>query len=225
MHRRLFLAAAGTATLAGGLADSFVRGRSARRPARARAIVAARRRASGALAVPNAVEVNLRYLLSLEADRLLHNFYTGAGLAAEGAGRYGGWEADTIAGHTLGPLPVGDGADPCADRRAGTEAPRRYTSSASWPRCRKHGDGYVGALTRKRKDGTVVDGKEIFPEIMRGEIRSGGFDLNGSWSPLYTLHKLFAGLLDVHAIVRQCRRARGRRRPRRLLRESLRRAG
>ncbi len=65
---------------------------------------------------------------------------------------------------------------------------------------KKRGDGYVGALTRKRKDGTVVDGQEIFTEVMRGEINSGGFDLNGSWSPLYTVHKLFAGLLDVHAL-------------------------
>ena len=32
---------------------------------------------------------------------------------------------------------------------------------------------------------------------MKGEIKSGGFDLNGSLSPLYTVHKLLAGLLDV----------------------------
>jgi DUF1680 family protein len=38
----------------------------------------------------------------------------------------------------------------------------------------------------------------IFHEVMAGDIRSGGFDLNGSWSPLYTVHKVFAGLLDVH---------------------------
>ncbi|MGG6548536.1 UNVERIFIED_CONTAM: glycoside hydrolase family 127 protein, partial [Prevotella sp. 15_C9] len=61
------------------------------------------------------------------------------------------------------------------------------------------GTGYVGALGRKRKDGTIVDGEEIFPEIMKGEIKSGGFDLNGAWSPMYTVHKVFAGLLDVHA--------------------------
>ena len=62
----------------------------------------------------------------------------------------------------------------------------------------KRGTGYVGALGRKRADGKVVDGEEIFPEIMGGKIKSGGFDLNGSWSPLYTVHKLFAGLLDIH---------------------------
>lgn len=49
----------------------------------------------------NAVDVNRRYVLSLDPDRLLHNFRTGAGLPPR-AERYGGWEGDTIAGHTLG---------------------------------------------------------------------------------------------------------------------------
>jgi DUF1680 family protein len=57
----------------------------------------------------------------------------------------------------------------------------------------KRGTGYVGALQRKRKDGKVVDGEEIFAEVMKGDIRSGGFDLNGSWSPLYTVHKIVRG--------------------------------
>src|SRR3546814_14924695 len=41
-------------------------------------------------------------------------------------------------------------------------------------------------------------GVEIFDEIKAGDIRSGGFDLNGSWAPFYTVHKVFAGLLDIH---------------------------
>lgn len=145
-----------------------------------------------------AVEVNRAYLHRLEPDRLLHNFRTYAGLPAK-AEIYGGWESDTIAGHTLGHylsalaltwLQTGDAelrrrADYIVDELAVVQA--------------KRGTGYVGALGRKRKDGTIVDGEEIFPEIVRGEIRSGGFDLNGSWSPMYTVHKLFAGLLDVHA--------------------------
>src|SRR3546814_17513491 len=58
--------------------------------------------------------------------------------------------------------------------------------------------GYFGGLGRKRKDGTIGDVVEIFDEIKKGDIRSGGFDLNGSWAPFYTIHKLFAGLLDIH---------------------------
>src|SRR3546814_6753302 len=70
-------------------------------------------------------------------------------------------------------------ADYIVDELAATQAAR--------------GTGYIGGLGRKRKDGTVVDGVEIFDEIKAGDIRSGGFDLNGSWAPFYTVHKVFAG--------------------------------
>ena len=34
--------------------------------------------------------------------------------------------------------------------------------------------------------------------MARGDIRSGGFDLNGLWSPWYVLHKMYAGLRDAY---------------------------
>src|SRR5437660_1115763 len=36
------------------------------------------------------------------------------------------------------------------------------------------------------------------PGLARGEIRSAAFDLNGEWSPWYTLHKMYAGLRDAY---------------------------
>jgi DUF1680 family protein len=143
-----------------------------------------------------AVAMNHKYLLSLSADRFLHNFLKYAELHPK-AEMYGGWESDTIAGHTLGHYltaltqtyeQTGDFA--CRDRA-------NYIVDELARAQKARGTGYVGALGRKRKDGTIVDGEEIFGEVKKGEIRSGGFDLNGSWSPLYTVHKLFAGLLDV----------------------------
>lgn len=144
-----------------------------------------------------AVETNRRYLYRLSPDRLLHNFRVYAGLEAK-APIYGGWESDTIAGHTLGHYMS---ALVLTWQQTGdTEMRRRadYIVSELAEAQAKRGTGYVGALGRKRADGKVVDGEEIFPEIMAGKIKSGGFDLNGSWSPLYTVHKLFAGLLDIH---------------------------
>jgi uncharacterized protein len=38
----------------------------------------------------------------------------------------------------------------------------------------------------------------IFERVAAGDIRSGGFDLNGMWSPWYTLHKTYAGLRDTY---------------------------
>jgi DUF1680 family protein len=199
MHRRLFLAAGGTATLAGGLAiRSFASTPRGHLPARAQSLPL-----SDVRLMPspfrNAVDVNLRYLMSLDANRLLHNFHAGAGLPPK-APIYGGWESDTIAGHTLGHYLS---AMALLHAQTGEEEPKRraaYVVGELAVIQNKRGDGYVGALMRKRKDGKVVDGQEIFTEIMRGEIASGGFDLNGSWSPLYTVHKLFAGLLDAHQL-------------------------
>lgn len=144
----------------------------------------------------DAIEANRRYLLSLEPDRLLHNYRKFAGLLPKGA-IYGGWESETIAGTALGhylsalSLLHAQTGDSEAARRVGYIVDELAKVQAA------HGDGYVAGFMRKRPDGTIVDGKEIFPEIMRGEIRSAGFDLNGCWVPLYNWHKLFAGLFDA----------------------------
>jgi len=49
--------------------------------------------------------------------------------------------------------------------------------------------GYVGAIP---KEDTVV------ADVAKGDIRSHGFDLNGGWSPWYTVYKVMAGLLDAY---------------------------
>ena len=199
IRRRSFLAGAGGAALAGAWSISPPAGANAGSlPATARAFPL-----SSVRLLPSpfldAVQVNLRYLMSLDSDRLLHNFRTGAGLTPKGA-VYDGWESDTIAGHTLGhylsalALVHAQTGDAESKRRTGYIVEELALIQA------KRGDGYVAGLTRKRKDGTVADGQEIFTEIRHGQIFSGGFDLNGSWSPLYTIHKLFAGLLDVHEL-------------------------
>ena len=43
----------------------------------------------------------------------------------------------------------------------------------------------------------IVYGKELFPELMRGDIRVRPFDLNGCWVPFYNWHKLLNGLRDA----------------------------
>jgi DUF1680 family protein len=196
--RRELMAGAGALALLAGPSAGFaavVLAAGLPRSARPLPLSAVRLRPSD---YATAVEVNRTYLLRLSADRLLHNFLAYAGLKPKGD-VYGGWESDTIAGHTLGHYmsalvlmheQTGDAqakvrADYIVDELARAQGAR--------------GNGYIGAMQRKRKDGKVVDAIEIFPEIIKGDIRSGGFDLNGAWSPFYTVHKLFAGLLDIHA--------------------------
>jgi uncharacterized protein len=144
----------------------------------------------------DAVESNRKTLHALEPDRLLHNFRVGAGLAAKGAA-YGGWEGRGIAGHTLGHylsacslLHAQTGDRECFERV-------RYIVTELAACQAAHGDGYVGGTTVER-DGKILDGKIVFEEVRHGEIRAGAFDLNGGWVPLYTWHKVHAGLLDAH---------------------------
>ena len=195
-RRQLLLG--GLALAAAGSARPLRASIAARSPAVARPLPlsAVRLRASD---YASALEVNHMTLRRLDPDRLLHTFRAYAGLAPK-APAYGGWEGDTIAGHTLGHYLTAVGL--CFQHTGDEELRRRadYIVSELVLLQAHRGTGYVGALGRKRADGTVVDGEEIFGEIARGQIRSGGFDLNGSWSPLYTVHKLFAGLLDAHAI-------------------------
>ncbi|MCD2323077.1 glycoside hydrolase family 127 protein [Sphingomonas sp. IC-56] len=146
----------------------------------------------------DATAANRRYLLSLDPERLLHNFYTSAGLPAP-APVYGGWEAAGIAGHSLGhwltacALVIAD----TGDREIAARLDHALSEMARIQAA--HGDGYLGGTTVER-GGKIVDGKIVFEEVRRGDIRTGGFDLNGGWVPVYTWHKVHAGLVDAHRL-------------------------
>jgi DUF1680 family protein len=147
----------------------------------------------------DSLQTNRRYLFELEPDRLLHNFLQYAGLPPKGA-VYGGWEGDTIAGHTLGHYlsalsklyaQIGDAQ---VKQRIDYIVAELARAQAQDP------DGYVGGLTRKTDDGKIVGGKAVFEDIRGGAVKGSSFNINGSWSPLYTVHKLFAGLLDANEL-------------------------
>ncbi|MEP6724754.1 MAG: beta-L-arabinofuranosidase domain-containing protein [Bacteroidota bacterium] len=135
-----------------------------------------------------AMDLDGAYLLEIEPDRLLHRFREYAGLPVKGA-LYGGWESETISGHTLGHY-----LSACAMMYASTHDEKfkertAYIVSelAICQQARK--TGYVGAVPNE---------DTVFAQVARGEIRSRGFDLNGAWVPWYTMHKVMAGLLDTY---------------------------
>ena len=138
----------------------------------------------------HAMELDGKYLLKLEPDRLLSRFREYAGIKPRAA-IYGGWEAMGVSGHTLGHY-----LSACS-MMYGSTGDKKYLERVCYivdelAECQKaNGNGYVGA---------VPDGKRIFEEIAKGDIRSSGFDLNGCWVPWYTLHKLYAGLRDAWTI-------------------------
>lgn len=146
-----------------------------------------------------ALESNRSYLHRLEPDRLLHDYRLQAGLDPRGE-RYGGWEKETIAGHSLGHY-----LSACALMHAQTgdrecRARAHYIVGELRECQRAQRDGFVAAFTRRNEaTGAIEPGRRIMEEIARGDIRSARFYLNGCWAPFYNWHKLFAGLLDAHA--------------------------
>lgn len=138
----------------------------------------------------HAQDLQEEWLLALEPDRLLAWFRKEAGLKPK-APVYGGWEDRGVAGHCLGHYLSG-----CSLMFQST-GDLRFKERVNYmvqelALCQQaNGNGYVAA---------IPGGKQVFEQVTRGDIRSAGFDLNGSWVPLYTLHKLFAGLVDAYRL-------------------------
>ncbi|MCW3055964.1 MAG: hypothetical protein JWN14_5134 [Chthonomonadales bacterium] len=137
-----------------------------------------------------AQDLDAAYLLKLEPDRMMAYYRKRAGLTPKAAG-YGGWDGDGknltghIAGHYLSAVSLMYAAT--GDNRFKERAD--YLVKEMKEVQDKHGNGYLGALEH---------GEERFAEVAQGNIRSGGFDLNGLWSPWYVLHKTYAGLRDAY---------------------------
>lgn len=135
-----------------------------------------------------AMDADVKYLLMLEPDRLLSQFKTHSGLKPK-AERYAGWESSGLAGHTLGHY-----LSACALHYAAT-ADQEFLDRVNYivselKECQKaRKTGYIGAIPKE---------DTVFLEVSQGNIRSRGFDLNGAWSPWYTIHKVMAGLLDAY---------------------------
>ena len=135
-------------------------------------------------------KADVAYLLTIDPDRLLHSFRVHAGLKPK-APMYGGWEDSGLAGHTLGHYLTA-----CAQEFA-TSKDTRYKARVDaivddLVLCQAQSPtGYLSA---------TPNGEEAWKAIHEGHIRSGGFDLNGMWSPWYVVHKIMAGLLDAYTL-------------------------
>jgi len=128
-----------------------------------------------------ALELNGKYLLSLDADHLLSGFRKNAGLRPK-APAYGGWEGMGVAGHSLGHY-----LSALAQYYAAT-GDRRFLDRLNYivdelAECQAQDPtGYVAA---------IPDGKAIFEGLKQ---RGGHME---GWVPWYTMHKLMAGLRDA----------------------------
>jgi DUF1680 family protein len=139
----------------------------------------------------HATELNIESLQNYEPDRFLSKFRITAGLKPK-AESYGGWEAETLAGHSLGHYLSG-----CALMYQTTND-NRFFERVNYivdelETCQNvDSSGYIGAL--------LIVKQTLENEVARGNIQSQGFDLNGIWAPFYTQHKILAGLRDAYRL-------------------------
>lgn len=137
-----------------------------------------------------AMERNAAYLLSLEPDRFLHNTRLYAGLKPKGD-LYGGWEAQGIAGHSLGHYLTAISQQYAA---TGDVRFRQRIDAivAEMAECQAaYGDGYVGALQPKE-----LATMRAFKNGKVDPISPFNFK-DGAWVPWYTQHKILTGLKDA----------------------------
>jgi uncharacterized protein len=134
----------------------------------------------------DAMERDKGYLLRLDPDRLLHTFRLNVGLTST-AQPYGGWEAPTVElrGHTLGhyltacALMYRSTGDVELKRRIDYLVSELARCQAASPKAGYH-EGYLSA----------------YPESFIDRVEKG----QPVWAPWYTLHKIYAGLLDAYRL-------------------------
>ncbi|MET0555300.1 MAG: beta-L-arabinofuranosidase domain-containing protein [Vicinamibacteria bacterium] len=137
-----------------------------------------------------AQELDAQYLLSLDPDRMMALYRQRAGLPPK-AEPLGGWDADGhnltghIAGHYLSAVSLMWQATGDARFRARADRVVHELKEVQ----DRNGDGFLLAQEGARA---------CFDRVVKGEIRSAPFDLNGLWVPWYVLHKTMAGLRDAY---------------------------
>jgi len=125
-----------------------------------------------------AMELDRKYLYELDSDRLLHMFRITAGLPSS-ARQLGGWEKRGVRGHTMGHY-----LSACAMMYAGTGDEKLKAKA----------DAIVAGLA-KVQDAFGNGYLSAFPEEgIKGVI----YGTAGWWAPWYTMHKIFAGLIDMY---------------------------
>lgn len=137
----------------------------------------------------HATELDMETLLGYEPDRFLSKFRKEAGLEPK-AESYGGWEGESLAGHSLGHYL---NALTFMYQTTGNE---EFLKRANYivdelAVCQNAtGTGYIGAFENGEKI--------LSEEVAKGVIKAQGFNLNGLWSPFYTIHKIMDGLYHVY---------------------------
>lgn len=133
-----------------------------------------------------AMKINQKYLLDLDADRMLWPYHERAGLPTKGE-RYGGWELKDIVGQTTGHYTS------ALSLMYASSGDRRFKERVDYivneiaKAQKEHGNGYTGPVRI-----------EVWKNIFSGDLKAHKWGVGGGYVPWYVLHKTFAGLIDAY---------------------------
>jgi len=136
----------------------------------------------------NAQDVDLKYIMDLNPDKLLAPYLLDAGIPPK-SDRYGNWESIGLDGHIAGHYLLALSMMYASTGKAELKNRLDYMLSELEKCQQKNGNGYVGGIPQ---------GKVFWERIHNGDIDGSGFGLNNTWVPIYNIHKLFAGLNDAY---------------------------
>lgn len=135
-----------------------------------------------------AMQTDEKYILSMDADRLLAPYLKEAGLKPKKE-NYPNWENAGLDGH-IGGHYISALALMYASTSDTKIKQRLDYMIDELERCQNLSDnGYLSG---------VPNGKKIWKEIADGNIRAATFGLNDRWVPLYNIHKIYSGLRDAY---------------------------
>ena len=135
-----------------------------------------------------AQQTDLHYIMAMEPDRLIAPFLREAGLTPK-APSYTNWENTGLDGHIGGHYISALSMMYAATGDTAIYNRLNYMLAELHRAQQAVGTGFIGGTP-----GSL----QLWKEIKAGNIRAGGFDLNGKWVPLYNIHKTYAGLRDAY---------------------------
>ena len=138
----------------------------------------------------HAEDMDIRYLLGIDPDRLLAPYLKESGLTPK-AQNYTNWENTGLDGHIGGHYLSALSYMYASTGNAEIKGRLDYFISELKRCADANGNGYISG---------VPDGKKKWKEISEGNIRASSFGLNDGWVPLYNIHKIFAGLRDAYLL-------------------------
>ncbi|MBT2700509.1 glycoside hydrolase family 127 protein [Bacillus sp. ISL-40] len=133
-------------------------------------------------------EKGKEYLVYLDIDRLIAPCYEAVSQTPKKV-RYGGWESTPISGHSIGHWLSAASAMYTVTKDEELLNKIEYAVNELALVQSFDEDGYVSGFPRT-----------YFDKVFTGDFEVENFSLAGGWVPWYSIHKIFAGLIDVYSL-------------------------